>query len=447
MGHRHGDTAHALRVRVREHTTLTTVLTAGPNHHFTCATTPEPPATMSSWFSMDKLSELKASATVAATKVSTAATTVLTDEAAREDLLKKLTLNTDELKAERAQMDAEENRKADVKDQLARLLPWETTDEEREILCEECKEKILSMSQEKTTFTGPFVLVGQSNTEVAAKDSNDTNKEEANSAEQDVAGEKEGGDDKEEASNGPNDSGGASGETSTKPDLSDAAVEAAKMEAKRAKLDPLPPLLQDFDLDAHVGLIERLFKEDPNLVAQHADLAGAGERERSFWRNYFFHCALARYEAGLSVDEIWGDQPLKVPKDVAVATAAAAADEASEHPVDETITFEPVSPARPVSDVLDDAGAAATASVGASLSAPSTGGAPSISSGAGGPSAGGLSVSQNSSGSDYSPYEMVGGGGGGAGTIGAIDGEGEGEAEDMDDLEAEIARELEGLED
>ena len=185
---------------------------------------------------MDKLSELKASATEAATKVSTAATTVLTDEAAREDLLKKLTLNTDELKAERAQMDAEENRKANVKDQLARLLPWETTDEEREILCEECKDKILSMSQEKATFTGPFALVGQSNTEVAAKDNNyhnDGDKDDSSSAEPDAAGEKEGGDNKEEASSGPNDSGG---ESSTKPDLSDAAVEAARMEAKKAKL-------------------------------------------------------------------------------------------------------------------------------------------------------------------------------------------------------------------
>ena len=177
---------------------------------------------------------------------------------------------------------------------------------------------------------------------------------------------------------------------------------------------------------------------------KHAALAGAGEREKSFWRNYFFHCALARYEAGLSVDEIWGDQPLELPKDVTVASAAAAADEASEHHVDETITFEPASPARPASDVLDDAGAATTASVGASLSAPSTGGAPSISSGAGGPAAaGGPSMSQNSSASDYSPYEMVGSGGG----VGAGATDGDGEPEDMDDLEAEIARELEGLED
>jgi hypothetical protein len=27
-----------------------------------------------------------------------------------------------------------------------------------------------------------------------------------------------------------------------------------------------------------------------------------------FWRNYFFHCAYTRYEAGLSIDEIWSDE-------------------------------------------------------------------------------------------------------------------------------------------
>ena len=61
-------------------------------------------------------------------------------------------------------------------------------------------------------------------------------------------------------------------------------MQAIQVQAKKAKLDPLPPLLQDFDLDAPVGLIERLFKEDPNLVAQHADLAGAGEsRDGGVW--------------------------------------------------------------------------------------------------------------------------------------------------------------------
>ena len=27
-----------------------------------------------------------------------------------------------------------------------------------------------------------------------------------------------------------------------------------------------------------------------------------------FWHNYFFHCAYTRYEAGLSIDEIWSFQ-------------------------------------------------------------------------------------------------------------------------------------------
>ena len=38
-------------------------------------------------------------------------------------------------------------------------------------------------------------------------------------------------------------------------------------------------------------------------------LQGGGAREKIFWSNYFFHCASARYEAGLSIDEIWSDNP------------------------------------------------------------------------------------------------------------------------------------------
>lgn len=35
---------------------------------------------------------------------------------------------------------------------------------------------------------------------------------------------------------------------------------------------------------------------------------GGGARELVFWKNYFFHCAFTRYEAGLSIDEIWSFQ-------------------------------------------------------------------------------------------------------------------------------------------
>jgi len=43
--------------------------------------------------------------------------------------------------------------------------------------------------------------------------------------------------------------------------------------------------------------------------------AGGGDREKTFWKNYFFHCAFTRYEAGLSIDEIWSDQPSQLASD------------------------------------------------------------------------------------------------------------------------------------
>jgi len=74
-------------------------------------------------------------------------------------------------------------------------------------------------------------------------------------------------------------------------------------------LQPLPTLLADFDLDTHVGLIQRLLKVDPKLVEMHSRLSSGGQRELIFWKNYFFHCAYTRYEAGLSIDEIWSNEP------------------------------------------------------------------------------------------------------------------------------------------
>lgn len=49
---------------------------------------------------------------------------------------------------------------------------------------------------------------------------------------------------------------------------------------KLAKLEPLPKLLADFDLDAHVGLIQRLLEEDPNLVEMQSKLSGKQKREK-----------------------------------------------------------------------------------------------------------------------------------------------------------------------
>jgi hypothetical protein len=49
---------------------------------------------------------------------------------------------------------------------------------------------------------------------------------------------------------------------------------------------------------SHVEIIQRVIF-----------FAGGGPRETVFWQNYFFHCAYTRYEAGLSIDEIWSFKP------------------------------------------------------------------------------------------------------------------------------------------
>jgi hypothetical protein len=249
---------------------------------------------MSSWFS-----SLKDSATSLAGKVKDSMP-VLDNET-----LQKLTLTTPEMQAARQQLTDEERRRASVLDRLAGMLPWETRDSERDILVDECREAILALSAKKETFTGPWKMPT-----TGIKAANKKKKDE-----------KEDGDDEEEepeeeAEDGP-----------SKDSLD-----------KLSKLEPLPSLLGDFDLDSHVGLIQRLLKEDPGLVTMQSTLSGGGERERIFWKNFFFHCAFTRYEAGLSIDEIWSDQP---PAPDSLATSVHTEGVTSEAAVEEeTITFE-----------------------------------------------------------------------------------------------------------
>ncbi|KAL7529441.1 hypothetical protein ACHAXR_004520 [Thalassiosira sp. AJA248-18] len=189
------------------------------------------------------------------------------------DLIKKLTLQSDELVAERQRINEEEVRKETVRDSLAEILPWETRDAEMEILVDECKEVILGLSSKEETFTGPFVLTGglPSGEEEVVVDEDEDDSDDRKAAK----------------------------------DLAAAEASAEKL----SKLQPLPTLLADFDLDTHVGLIQRLLKVDPKLVAMHSRLSSGGQRELIFWKNYFFHCAYTRYEAGLSIDEIWSNEP------------------------------------------------------------------------------------------------------------------------------------------
>jgi hypothetical protein len=173
--------------------------------------------------------------------------------------------------------------------QLAALYPWETNDPDRSILVAECQTAILQMSQNKSTFFGPFVLPPPP--AVKSKASNH---------------------DEEPAD-----------ELDNKKKIPEDELPSAASLAMLAQLQPLPRFLgeNDFDLQMHVGLIEKLLKVDKNLVQMQANYQGGGGiRETKFWHNYFLHVAHGRYTAGLGLDEIWGDHV--VLENSAAATAA-----------------------------------------------------------------------------------------------------------------------------
>ena len=262
-----------------------------------------------SWFSVDTLKAgLNSEALLGLTEKVKNAVPKLDPE-----MLQKLTLTTPELTAERLRIDQEEKRKERVRDSLAGMMPWETRDPERDILVEECKEAILQLSADKQNFYGPYHMP---KVNVKLEDDNDDNDD---------------GDNNKNRNNNEGDDG--------QDDVDQAAVLAEPEETRKGcteeptkeqleklkTLSPLPPRLEEFDLDAHVGLIQKLLKVDPMLVEMQSTLSGGGERERMFWRNYFFHCAWCRYEAGLSIDEIWSDQPEPPPETTTAAAAVSLA--------------------------------------------------------------------------------------------------------------------------
>jgi hypothetical protein len=113
------------------------------------------------------------------------------------------------------------------------MYPWETRDAEREILVDECKEAILALSSKDSTFFGPYKIPALPNTSIQRGDGEDEEHEK----------EEEPGPSQESLKN-------------------------------LAKLEPLPPLLAEFDLDAHVGLVQLLLKVDKKLVQKQSTLSG-----------------------------------------------------------------------------------------------------------------------------------------------------------------------------
>ena len=187
----------------------------------------------SSWFSATTLSDAWKQVNEQVQQVQSSLPVV--DQA---ELFQKLTLESPELKEERIRLEAEEFRKEKVKEYLSELLPWETRDEKHDILVQECKEAIISLSVKEHTFTMPFSLPDNVKMFLPFEVVHDED------------------------------------ETPTEEEETDPEILKSKAQQKLQKLEPLPPLLQHFDLDAHVGLIERLLKEDENLRDIHACLAG-----------------------------------------------------------------------------------------------------------------------------------------------------------------------------
>jgi hypothetical protein len=214
-----------------------------------------------SWFNMDamkdgltnfNLESMKDGLTKGVSQVQTAVHKMDLKIPMDKTYLERLTLTTPELRAERQRIDEEERRKETVRDMLANMLPWETRDTERDILVEECKEAILKLSTNKETFFGPYQMpkaVGLGKMKaidgITEKDEEDNETEKKEDEDED----------KEES-------------TADDHKPSEESLE------KLAKLEPLPPLLQNFDLDAHVGLIQNLIKADPRLSTMQSKLSG-----------------------------------------------------------------------------------------------------------------------------------------------------------------------------
>jgi len=220
------------------------------------------------------------------------------------DLFNKLTLRSPDLQAEHDLIDSQETRKEMVKDYLSALLPWETRDETRDILVEDVQEEIMEMSKYEETFMGPFQLAGGLGSTMFIETENE-NKSEVTSEEFHSEEPTAVNDTIDSAGNEKYDNEEPVPRESDEIDRLSNDDTKKHYQERLEKMGKLPILLDEFDLDAHVGLIERLFRLDANLVKMHSNLSNAGKTEKIFWKNYFFHCAYHRYDKGLGVEEIW----------------------------------------------------------------------------------------------------------------------------------------------
>jgi len=188
------------------------------------------------------------------------------------ELLEKLTLTTPEMNAERERLRREEEERLTQNRRLRHsLLPWETHDPDRDILVEECRDAILALTSKQNyreTFFGPYQMPRAA---VKLDDGNDHKKKKTETAAAEAGDEtsQQGRDDEKEDifDDDEDETDGAVPKGGVRGPSSESLV-------KLAKLEPLPPLLENFELPIHVPLIERMMVEDPNLVEHQSQLSG-----------------------------------------------------------------------------------------------------------------------------------------------------------------------------
>jgi hypothetical protein len=190
------------------------------------------------------------------------------------DLLERLTLSTPELTAERHRIDAEERRKENVRNMLAGMLPWETRDAERDILVDECREAILQLSHDGETFFGPYPVPRLNAAASTATSSSANSADKNNDGSNTVQGGSGGGEDDDDDRVRKEQQQDGEGDDDDGRLKMDPVKPSKASQEKLAKLEPLPALLQHFDFQAHVGLIEKILQHDPNLVAMQSKLSG-----------------------------------------------------------------------------------------------------------------------------------------------------------------------------
>jgi hypothetical protein len=151
-----------------------------------------------------------------------------------------------------------------------------------QILVEECKDAILLLSSREDTFFGPYEMP-LLNVQLEVEDTEE-NEENEDQSEVERTEDDDDDDDDDDEENALTDEAEVNNTVDEEIEEEEEEEESKprhhhmepseESREKLSKLEPLPPLLDNFDLDAHVGLIQKLLKEDPELVNMQATLSG-----------------------------------------------------------------------------------------------------------------------------------------------------------------------------